>query len=76
MRIWVTVTDWNPLTIWYYKKPYVRFPAHDYNPNDIENNYAHLANHSIAKDGCTIKNAVDIDGNMMFIEDFQEYLIE
>ena len=49
LRIWVVVTDWNPLTIWLFKKPYVRLPAHDYNADDIDNNYAHLANNSIAK---------------------------
>jgi tubulin monoglycylase TTLL3/8 len=49
LRIWVVVRDWNPLTIWLFKKPYVRLPAHDYSTDDIENNYAHLANNSIAK---------------------------
>lgn len=51
LRVWVLVTDWNPLTIWLFKKPYVRLPAHDYDPMDIDNNFAHLANNSIAKYG-------------------------
>ena len=74
--MWVTVTDWNPLTIWLFKKPYVRLPAQDYNPNDISNKYSHLSNTSIAKKG--IKNSNNkyrIEGNMMFIEELQEYLI-
>ena len=75
LRIWVTVTDWNPLTIWMFKKPYVRLPAHDYNPNDIDNNFAHLANNSIAKYGSTTNNMYEIEGNMLFIEEFQEYLL-
>jgi len=54
LRVWVLVTDWNPLTVWYFKKPYVRFPAHDYNDADTDNNYSHLANHSIAKHGTDI----------------------
>ena len=74
LRVWVLVTDWNPLTVWFFKKPYVRFPAHDYDPADIENNFAHLANNSIAKYGTDTKNEHDIEGNMMFVEDFQEYL--
>lgn len=49
--MWVLVTDWNPLTIWYFKKPYVRLPAHDYSVDDLDNKYAHLANNSIAKYG-------------------------
>jgi tubulin monoglycylase TTLL3/8 len=39
LRIWVLVTDWNPLTVWYYKKPYARFPAHDYTTDDLENKF-------------------------------------
>lgn len=74
LRVWVTVTDWNPLTIWYFKKPYVRLPAHDYDEDDITNNFAHLANNSIAKYGTTTANKYQIDGNMLFIEDFQEIL--
>ena len=76
LRVWVLVTDWNPLTIWLFKKPYVRLPAHDYDENDICNKYSHLANNSIAKyaDGKT--NQYDIPGNMMFVEEFQEFLID
>lgn len=76
LRVWVLVTDWNPLTIWLFKKPYVRFPAHDYDPKDTDNNYAHLANHSIAKHGDEGPNAFDIEGNMMFVEELQEYLLD
>jgi tubulin monoglycylase TTLL3/8 len=75
LRVWVVVTDWNPLTIWYFRKPYVRLPAHDYDVTDLENNYAHLANNSIARhDDGTKKTEYKIEGNMMFVEDFQEYL--
>ena len=69
LRVWVLVTDWNPLTIWLFKKPYVRFPAHDYSTDDICNNMAHLANNSIAKNGSDINNEHVIEGNMMFIEE-------
>ena len=69
LRVWVLVTDWNPLTIWLFKKPYARFPAHDYSPDEINNNYAHLANNSIAAKGSERENKFDIEGNMLFIED-------
>jgi hypothetical protein len=69
------VTDWNPLTIWYFKKPYVRFPAHDYDLSDLSNNYQHLANNSIAKYADMRQTEHQIEGNMMFIEELQEYLL-
>ena len=75
LRVWVVVTDWNPLTIWLFKKPYVRLPAHDYNPNDTDNNYAHLANNSVAAKADQTRTMYEIEGNMMFIEEFQEELI-
>lgn len=70
LRVWVLVTDWNPLTIWLFKKPYVRLPAHDYDENDLCNKFSHLANNSVAKyaDGKTTQ--FEIPGNMMFIEEF------
>ena len=65
------VTDWNPLTIWLFKKPYVRLPAHDYDENDLMNKFSHLANNSIAKYANDQKKTeFEIPGNMMFIEEF------
>jgi tubulin monoglycylase TTLL3/8 len=75
LRVWVLVTDWNPLTVWWFKKPYVRFPAHDYSTDDLCNNFAHLANNSIAKYGTDGHNEHKIEGNMMFIEELQEILL-
>ena len=69
LRVWVIVTDWNPLTIWMFKKPYVRFPAHDNDTSDIDNTYAHLANNSIAQYGDPRTNQVKIEGNMLYIEE-------
>lgn len=31
IRVWVLVTDFNPLTIWVYEEVYLRFSATDYN---------------------------------------------
>ena len=37
IRHWVLVTDWCPLTVWFYEICYVRFGADEYDPNDLNN---------------------------------------
>ena len=69
------MTDWNPLTIWIYAEPYIRFPAADFDFDKITNRYAHLSNNSIAKYGKNVKVTYKIPGNMWSLEEFQEYLI-
>ena len=39
IRQWIIISDWNPLTIWFYEDSYVRFAAVDYNENDFDNKY-------------------------------------
>ena len=74
IRQWVLVTDWNPLTIWIYAEPYIRFPAADFDFDKISNRYAHLSNNSVAKYGKKQKITHHIDGNMWDLEEFQNYL--
>lgn len=74
IRQWVLVTDWNPLTIWIYAEPYIRFPAADFDFNKISNRYAHLSNNSIAKYGTKVTVTHKIEGNMWDLEQFQSYL--
>ncbi|CAM9832720.1 unnamed protein product, partial [Hapterophycus canaliculatus] len=51
MRQWVLVTDWNPLTVWFYDRCYVRFGVEEYTTSgsNIGNSFVHLVNNSICK---------------------------
>lgn len=74
IRVWVLVTNLNPLTIWFWEKPYIRFPAADYNPKNIKDRFIHLTNNSVAKNAKHMK--IVGDGNMWFSEQLQDHLKE
>lgn len=71
IRQWVLVTDWNPLTAWFYHTCYIRLCAKDYDILDM-NVFCHLSNNSIAKNCNT--QGVHGQGNMWTVEDFKLFL--
>jgi len=73
IRQWVLVTDYNPLTIWFYEECYIRFSGDEYNADDLENKFVHLTNNSVVKHS---KKEQDdrFEGNMWTMETFQEHL--
>ena len=74
IRQWVLVTSLNPLVIWMWKEPYIRFGAEDYKMDDLNNIYSHLTNNSIAKHSKQYKNEKKFEGDMWTCFEFEKYL--
>ena len=74
IRQWVLVTSLNPLTIWMWKEPYLRFGAEDYIMDDLNNIYCHLTNNSIAKHSEQYKKEKNFEGDMWTCFDFAKYI--
>ncbi len=66
VRLWVLVTSINPLRIWNYDSPYVRFSCKTYAVDDLDNNLVHLTNNAVSKKSKHKKEL--IEGNMWFLE--------
>lgn len=49
MRQWVMVTDWNPMTVWFYEECYVRLSSSQYNKDNLKNRFSHLTNTIVNK---------------------------
>ena len=74
IRQWVLVTSLNPLIIYMWKEPYLRFGAEDYIMDDLNNIYSHLTNNSIAKHSTQYKKEKKFEGDMWKWCNFEKYL--
>ena len=78
IRMWVVISQWNPLKIYIYKECYLRFSCNDYDPSAPANLFSHLTNNSVVKqlierpDNAKILNK--IPGNMWSLKKFKNYL--
>ena len=72
MRLWVLVTSVEPLTVWMWTKPYLRFTSEDYNDKQLHNKYSHLTNATVNKGKMQYKSKgkYKIKNNMWETENF------
>ena len=75
IRQWVLVTDFNPLTIYLFDTPYIRFGAEEYHLEDFKNIFSQLTGNSIAKHSQKFENS-EIEGDMWETYQFRDYLKE
>ena len=61
IRQWVLVTSLNPLVIWMWKEPYLRFAAEDYIMDDLNNIYSHLTNNLLDRNSKQFKNGKNLE---------------
>lgn len=73
IRQWVLVTNWEPLTAWFYEDCYLRFCVNEYNLEDLRDKFTHLANNSISKKSPKF-NETPITGSMWKKDQFIDYL--
>ncbi|RHY43230.1 hypothetical protein DYB38_008426, partial [Aphanomyces astaci] len=68
IRQWVFVTSWNPLTVWFYLDCYLRFSSEEYQVDDLSDQYVHLTNNSIQKNGENFYRAYTTEDGSMTVE--------
>ncbi|KAL4467012.1 hypothetical protein ABPG74_010609 [Tetrahymena malaccensis] len=77
IRIWVLVTDWNPLAIWYFDECYIRFSADSYSTKNLSNKFQHLTNNAISKKKAQQgQDEITLQGNMYTQEQLENFFIE
>lgn len=74
------VSSVDPLTVWIWRKPYLRFSSADYDPNNLRSKFAHLTNASISETNPDAASKLKVKGqyvikeNMWHTTDFIEFV--
>ena len=75
IRQWVLVSNFNPLTVYLFDTPYIRFGAEEFHLDDFKNIFSQLTGNSIAKHSEKFENS-EIEGDMWETDQFRDYLKE
>ncbi|BFZ08443.1 hypothetical protein BsWGS_11482 [Bradybaena similaris] len=74
IRQWFLVTDWNPLTLWFYRDSYLRFCSQQFTLEDFDQSI-HLSNNAIQKHYKNGPRSSRLpEENMWTHEEFKKYL--
>lgn len=74
IRQWFLITDWNPLTMWFYRDSYLRFCSQQFTLSKFDKSI-HLCNNAVQKNCKNGPRAKELpDSNMWSHYQFKEYL--
>lgn len=74
IRQWFLVTDWNPLTIWFYQDSYLRFCSQQYTLDTFDE-AIHLSNNAIQKNYKNGPRSSKLPNDNMWTHDqFKDYI--
>eukprot|EP00762_Andalucia_godoyi_P005703 ANDGO_06460.mRNA.1 Tubulin glycylase 3B len=76
IRQWVLAVDFDPLSVFFFEKAYLRFCSVDFTLDDVENRVVHLANNCVQKHSDNFGEDSNFEGNMWHTDRFREYLLD